>query len=69
MSFILLQTNTNSLISNLEILDELTNFIVNHNNIEDIKEEQINQLLYLVNSWISVMQKELDLIEDLKVRN
>lgn len=64
-----MQTNINSLISNLEISDELTNFIDNYINIEDIKEEQINQLLDLAKSWINVMEKELNLIEDVKVRN
>lgn len=53
----------------MEISDELTNLIYNHINTEEIKEKQINQLLDMAKSWMSVMQKELDSIEGVKVRN
>lgn len=64
---LLLCINQNSLIPMLEISDEL--ILIDKNNIStgELSKDQINRLLRLMTSWIDVMQKEIDLIKDIKV--
>lgn len=57
----------NSLIPRLEISDELTLITKNDISSGELSKKQINKLLNLMASWTDVLQKEIDLIEAIKV--
>lgn len=56
-----------SLTSKLVVSDELSLIIENNTNVKDLDTEQIDQLLSLINLWMESLQKEINLIEDIKV--
>jgi len=55
------------LTSKLVVSDELSLIIENNTNVKDLDTEQIDQLLSLINLWMESLQKEINLIEDIKV--
>ncbi|CAH1731507.1 unnamed protein product [Aphis gossypii] len=59
-------SSVESLTSKLVVSDELSLIIENNTNVKDLDTEQIDQLLSLINLWMESLQKEINLIEDIK---
>lgn len=52
-----------------EFPEDLLKIIKNNIRIEELSDEQINQLSELMISWIEIMQKELNIIKGMEVRD